>query len=142
MNNHDRLFKISILCLCICCSFSNCSHFCNRVFKVHQIDTVFVSEGRLVDSVFVFKKIKDTFKTDRLTIYRDSDHFRYFFRERNCTTHINRTIIQPERIREIKEKKRERSFLSQLGFFEKAIMFLSFLFLNLILFIYVFSRRP
>lgn len=142
MNNHDRLFKISVLCLCICCIFSNCSNLCNRVLQVHQIDTVFVDKGRLVDSVFVFKKIKDTFKTDRLTIYRDSDHFRYYFRERNCTTHINRTIIQPERIREIKEKKRERSFFSQLGFFEKAIMFLSFLFLNLILFIYVFSRRP
>lgn len=140
--SHDRLFTISFLCLFICCSFSNCSHFCNRVLQVHKIDTVFVDKGRVVDSVFVFKKIKDTFKTDRLTIYRDSDHFRYYFRERNCTTHISRTIIQPERIREIKEKERERSFLSKLGFFEKAIMFLSFLFLNLILFIYVFRRRP
>lgn len=142
MNNHDRLFKISILCMCICCSFSNCSHLCNRVLQVHKIDTVFVDKGRVVDSVFVFKKIKDTFKTDRLTIYRDSDHFRYYFRERNCTTHINRTIIQPERIREIKEKERERSFLKRLSFFEKAMIFLSLLAINLFLLYYVFRRRP
>jgi len=135
------IFKISFLCYCLCALFSNCGNLCRRIVEVHKIDTVFVSPGLVVDSVFVFKKIRDTFKTDRLTIYRDSDHFRYYYRERNCTTYLSKTIIQPERIRERPKKERQRSFFESLGFFEKAVMFLSFLAFNLILFLYVFRRR-
>lgn len=140
MNNYDRI-KISLLCVYLCCYLANCGRFCRRVLEVHKIDTVFVSEGKIVDSVFVFKKIRDTFKTDKLTIYRDSDHFRYYYRERNCTTYLSKTIIQPERLRESKEKRQQRPFYKELGFFEKAVMFLSFTAFNLILLIYVFRRR-
>ncbi len=141
MNKTYGKFKISLLCLFVCCGFFSCSRFCSRIVEIHKIDTVFVSPGLVVDSVFVFKKIRDTFKTDRLTIYRDSEHFRYYFRERNCTTYLSKTIIQPERIRERPQKERQRSFFESLGFFEKAVMFLSFLAFNLILFLYVFRRR-
>lgn len=141
MNKTYGILKISLLCYCLCALFSNCGNLCRRIVEVHKIDSVFVSPGLVVDSVFIFKKIKDTFKTDRLTIYRDSDHFRYYYRERNCTTYLSKTIIQPERIRERPQKERERSFFKSLGFFEKAVMFLSFLAFNLILFIYVFRRR-
>jgi hypothetical protein len=74
--------------------------------EVHKIDTVLVNPGRVVDSVFVFKKVRDTLRTDHLTIYRDSDHYRYYFRERSCTTHINRTVIQPERVRTVTTERR------------------------------------
>jgi len=141
MNKTYGNIKNIILCLLLCCSLFNCSRFGRKIVEVHKIDTVFVSPGAVVDSVFIFKKIRDTFKTDRLTIYRDSNHFRYFYRERNCTTYRSTTLIQPERIREIKEAKSQRTFYQSLGFFEKAVMFLSFLSFNLILLIYVFRRR-
>ena len=131
-----------ILCLLLCCSLFNCGRFGRKVVEVHKIDSVFITPGAVVDSVFVFKKTRDTFQSQYFTIYRDSEHFRYFYRERNCTTYLSKTIIQPERIREIKEAKPKRPFYQSLGFFEKAIMFLSFLAFNLILFIYVFRRRP
>lgn len=142
MNNKTYgTFKNSFFCLLLCCSFFSCGRFGRRIVEVHKIDTLVVSQGRVVDSFFVFQKVRDTFKTDRFTIYRDSNFFRYYFRERNCTTYLSKTIIQPERIREKKETLPERSFLKSLGLFEKAVMFLSFLFLNLILLLYVFRRR-
>lgn len=98
--------KNSILYVFVCCGFFNCSRFNGRIVEVHKIDTVLVNPGRVVDSVFVFKKVRDTFRSDRLTVYRDSDHYRYYFRERNCTTHINRTIIQPERLRTLTREGR------------------------------------
>lgn len=98
--------KNSILYVFVCCGFFNCSRFNGRIVEVHKIDTVLVSPGRVVDSVFVFKKVRDTLRTDHLTIYRDSDHYRYYFRERSCTTHINRTVIQPERVRTLTTERR------------------------------------
>ena len=133
--------KNILLCLLLCSSLFSCGRFGRRIVEVHKIDTLVISQGRVVDSFFVFQKIRDTFKTDRFTIYRDSDHFRYYFRERNCTTYLSKTIIQPERIREKKEALPKRPFYKSLGFFEKAVMFLSFVALNLILLLYVFRRR-
>lgn len=98
--------KNSILYVFVCCGFFNCGRFNGRIVEVHKIDTVLVNPGRVVDSVFVFKKVRDTLRTDHLTIYRDSDHYRYYFRERSCTTHINRTVIQPERVRTLTTERR------------------------------------
>ena len=98
--------KISVLYCFVCYGLFGCGNFCRRVVEVHKIDTVLVTPGRVVDSVFVFKKIRDTVRSDRFTVYRDSDHYRYYFRERNCTTHINRTIFQPERVRTLTKERR------------------------------------
>lgn len=141
MNKTYGNLKNMLLCLLLCCSLSNCGRFGRRIVEVHKIDSVFVTQGKVVDSFFIFQKIRDTFRTDQLTIYRDSNHFRYYFRERNCTTYSSKTIIQPVKLGEKPQKGSERSFLKSLGFFEKAIMFLSFLLLNLILLNYVFRRR-
>ena len=98
--------KNSILYLFVCCGLFNCGRFNSRVMVVHKIDTVLVDQGRVVDSVFVFKKVRDTFRSERFTVYRDSDVYRYYFRERNCTTHIHRTTIQPERLRTLTRERR------------------------------------
>lgn len=90
----------------VCCGFINCGRFGRRVMEVHKTDTVLVNPGRVIDSIFVFKKTRDTLRTEHLTIYRDSDVYRYYFRERSCTTRINRTVFQPERVRTFTQERR------------------------------------
>ena len=138
MNNGHA--KNYILFVFICGLFFTGCRINSRVVEVHKIDTLYIDKGKIVDSVFVFKKIRDTFTTDRLTIYRDSDHFRYYFRERNCTTYKSTTIIQPERIREKKETRGKWSLFKGLSFFDKLVLVLSFVAFILILFIYAFRR--
>ena len=138
MNNGHA--KNYILFVFICGLFFTGCRINSRVVEVHKIDTLYIDKGKIVDSVFVFKKIRDTFTTDRLTIYRDSDHFRYCFRERNCTTYKSTTIIQPERIREKTQTRGKWSLFKELSFFDKLLMFLSLISFILILFIYAFRR--
>lgn len=102
---YGRIANI-VLGVLLCCSLFNCGRFGRRIVEVHKIDTVLVNPGRVVDTVFVFTKTRDTLRTEHLTIYRDSDRFRYFFRERSCTTRINRTVIQPERVRTLTPERR------------------------------------
>ncbi len=102
------IFKNVFVCMLLFSGLFGCGCINRRIIQVHKIDTILIDQGKMVDSVFIFEKTRDTFKTDRLTIYRDSNHFRYYFRERNCTTYLSKTIIQPERIREIQAKERKR----------------------------------
>ena len=102
------IFKNVFICMLLFSGLFGCGCINRRMLQVHKIDTLLIDQGKMVDSFFIFQKSRDTFKTDRLTIYRDSNHFRYFYRERNCTTYLSKTIIQPERIREIQAKERKR----------------------------------
>ena len=102
------IFKNVFICMLLFSGLFGCGCINRRMLQVHKIDTLVIDPGKMVDSVFIFQKSRDTFKTDRFTIYRDSNHFRYYFRERNCTTYLSKTIIQPERIREIQAKERKR----------------------------------
>lgn len=136
-NGHSKNY---ILFVFICGLFFTGCRINSRAIEVHKIDTIYIDQGKIVDSVFVFKKIRDTFSTDRLTIYRDSDHFRYYFRERNCTTYRSTTIIQPERIREKTQTRSKWSLFKGLSFFDKLVLVLSFVAFILILFIYAFRR--
>lgn len=138
MNNGRA--KNYILFVFVCGLLFGSCRINSRVIEVHKIDTLYIDKGKIVDSVFVFKKIRDTFSTDRLTIYRDSDHFRYYFRERNCTTYRSTTIIQPEKIREKTQTRSQWSLFKGLSFFDKLLMFLSLISFILILFIYAFRR--
>lgn len=104
------IFKNVFICMLLFSGLFGCGCINRRMLQVHKIDTLLIDQGKMVDSVFIFQKSRDTFKTDRLTIYRDSNHFKYFYRERNCTTYLSKTIIQPERIREIKEARQKRPF--------------------------------
>ena len=102
------IFKNVFVCMLLFSGLFGCGCINRRIVQVHKIDTLLIDQGKMVDSVFIFEKSRDTFRSDRLTIYRDSNHFRYFYRERNCTTYLSKTIIQPERIREIQAKERKR----------------------------------
>jgi len=102
------IFKNVFICMLLFSGLFGCGCINRRIVQVHKIDTLLIDQGKMVDSVFIFEKSRDTFRSDRLTIYRDSNHFRYFYRERNCTTYLSKTIIQPERIREIQAKERKR----------------------------------
>lgn len=115
--------------LLLCCCLFNCGRFGRRVLEVHKTDTILVNAGRVVDSVFIFSKTRDTLRTQYLTIYRDSDHFRYYFRERTCTTHINRTTIQPERIRTEPAKGQTRALGEIANIITALALFMAFLFL-------------
>lgn len=138
MNNGT--VKNYILFVFICGLLFGSCRVNSRVLEVHKIDTFYINKGKTMDSFFVFKKIRDTFSTNQLTIYRDSDHFRYYFRERNCTTYKSTTIIQPERIREKTQTRSKWSLFKGLTFFDKALMLLSLISFILILFIYAFRR--
>lgn len=126
--------KIGILCYygCIGLFMPGCTT--QRVLEVHKIDTFLIDQGRVKDTILIFKAGTDTIQTDRFTIYRNADTFRYYFRERNCTTFLSKTIIQPERIRQVQEKNK---WPIRLGLWEKIIL----LILSLTLLLYVFRRR-
>jgi len=126
--------KISLLCYygCIGLFMPGCTT--QRVLEVHKIDTFLIDQGRTKDTLLIFKAGTDTIKTDRYTIYRTSDTLRFSFRERNCTTYLQKTIIQPERVRKVQEKDK---WPIRIGLWEKIIL----LILSLTLLLYVFRRR-
>jgi hypothetical protein len=129
------IFKNLFVCLLLFGGLFGCDCINRRIIQVHKIDTLVINQGKMVDSVFIFEKSKDTFRSDRLTIYRDSNHFRYFYRERNCTTYYSKTIIQPERLREIQAKERKRPI------YERLLNNLTALIGLFVILLYVFRRR-
>ena len=129
------IFKNLFVCLLLFGGLFGCGCLNRRIIQVHKIDTLVINQGKMVDSVFIFEKSKDTFRSDRLTIYRDSNHFRYFYRERNCTTYYSKTIIQPERLREIQAKERKRPI------YERLLNNLTALIGLFVILLYVFRRR-
>jgi hypothetical protein len=102
--------------------FSSCSpvHRFNRLVKRHpylidriKSDTVIINSGKSIDTFFVSEVETDTFYINSgIRIERSRDTFRFIYRERNCTTYIERTEIRPTTVieREIrKEIKRDRN---------------------------------
>lgn len=103
-------------------SISSCSplHRFNRLVKCHpylldrlKSDTVLVDSGKSVDTFFVAETEFDTFYFDRgVRIERFRDTFRIYYRERNCTTYIEKTEIKPTQIieRQIRQEvKKEQN---------------------------------
>lgn len=103
-------------------SISSCSplHRFNRLVKCHpylldrlKSDTVLVDSGKSVDTFFIAETEFDTFYFDRgVRIERFRDTFRIYYRERNCTTYIEKTEIKPTQIieRQIRQEvKKEQN---------------------------------
>ena len=92
--------------------FSSCSpvHRFNRLVKRHpylidriKSDTIIINSGKSIDTFYINSGIR---------IERSRDTFRFIYRERNCTTYIEKTEIRPTTVieREIrKEIKKDRN---------------------------------
>jgi hypothetical protein len=92
----------------------------NRLVKRHpylidriKSDTIIINSGKSIDTFFVSEVETDTFYINSgIRIERSRDTFRFIYRERNCTTYIEKTEIRPTTVieREIrKEIKRDRN---------------------------------
>ena len=93
--------------------FSSCSpvHRFNRLVKRHpylidrlKSDTIIINSGEVETDTFYINS--------GIRIERSRDTFRFIYRERNCTTYIEKTEIRPTTVieREIrKEIKRDRN---------------------------------
>ena len=103
MKNYGNATKF-ISCIVIFTVYS-CSpiYRFNRLVKCHpylldriESDTVIVDSGKSIDTFFISKTEFDTFYFDRgVRIDRFRDTFRIYYRERNCTTFIEKTEIRP-----------------------------------------------
>lgn len=87
----------------------------NRLVEKHPYliekfkkDTVYISKGKVHDTVLVIKETNDTFYFGENRIERFNDTLRFYFRERNCTTYVNKTIYKPSTyVKEESEKKQK-----------------------------------
>ena len=118
--NYGNTIKITLWTAVL--FFCSCSpiHRFNRLVERHpylidrlKSDTVIINSGKSIDTFFVFETETDTFYINSgIRIERSRDTFRFVYRERNCTTYIERTEIRPTKVieREIrKEIKRDRN---------------------------------
>ena len=109
LKNHDtksfkfwRLFIVWIFIF----TFVSCtpiSRF-NRLVSKHPyllnkqvFDTIHIRDGKRLDTSFIWNEGKDTVIINGIRIERFRDTFRLYYRERNCTTHIHETKIQPSK---------------------------------------------
>lgn len=76
-----------------------------------QRDTVVIRTPVLKDTQIVWKKQIDTFIFSETKIERRNDTFKFYFRERPCTTYINKTEIKPSKyVEKVIEKRQQRAF--------------------------------
>lgn len=107
-NNDIKYFKfwrllIIWLCLYNCVSCTPIYRF-NRLVSKHPylldkqvFDTIHIRDGKRLDTSFVWQEGKDTVIISGIRIERFRDTFRLYYRERNCTTNIHETKIQPSK---------------------------------------------
>lgn len=77
-----------------------------------QHDTVVIRPSVLKDTQIIWKNQIDTLIFSETKIERRNDTFRFYFRERPCTTYINKTEIKPSKyVEKVIEKGQKRSFL-------------------------------
>lgn len=101
--NHGRIFRHILWIACFC--FSSCSpiHQLNCLLEHHphlfdrfKSDTIFIDSGKSIDTFFITTSETDTFYINSgIRIERSRDTFRFVYRERNCTTYIEKTEIRP-----------------------------------------------
>jgi len=93
---------------------------------------IIVREGIHTDTSFVWKNTFDTIFFPQATIERRNDTFRFYFRERNCTTYIESTQIIPsktiERYYKEKSQKESKSWIERFWYY-LVILLLSLLIL-------------
>lgn len=93
---------------------------------------VVVDSGKIVDTAFVIQTQVDTFVIDGVRIERIRDTFRIIYRERNCTTTVNKTEVRPTKVieREIRkeiQKEQKRKGIMYALYIALGIIFVSLL---------------
>ena len=109
LKNHDtksfnfRRLLIVWLCIHPIVSCTPISRF-NRLVSKHPylldkqvFDTIHIRDGKRLDTSFIWNEGKDTVIINGIRIERFRDTFRLYYRERNCTTYIHETNIQPSK---------------------------------------------
>lgn len=77
-----------------------------------QHDTIIIRPSVLKDTQIIWKNKIDTLIFSETKIERRNDTFRFYFRERPCTTYVNKTEIKPSKyVEKVIEKGQKRSFL-------------------------------
>lgn len=117
-NNYGKFYILPLVVLLGLISSCDPVHRFNRLLEQYPylIDSienseVVVDSGEVVDTAFITQIEVDTFYINGIRIERIRDTFRVIYRERNCTTQINKTEIKPTKVveREIrKEIQREQ----------------------------------
>jgi hypothetical protein len=127
MNNNGRINNLLALWIVMVFSVScNPIHRFNRLVErypylldTQKYEQIVVDTGGVLDTIFISQTEFDTIYLEggRVRIERFRDTFRIQYRERNCTTTINKTEIRPS-------EKTERTVLKErkLDFWIKAIM--------------------
>ena len=80
-----------------------------------QHDTVIIRNPVLKDTQIIWEKQIDTFVFSETKIERRNDTLKFYFRERPCTTYINKTEIKPskcvEKVIKNESDEKERYYL-------------------------------
>lgn len=109
LKNNDtksyKFWRLLIVWFCIhtIVSCTPISRF-NRLVSKHPylldkqvFDTIHIRYGERLDTSFIWNEGKDTVIINGIRIERFRDTFKLYYRERNCTTHIHETKIQPSK---------------------------------------------
>lgn len=114
---HNPIYCISIVCCMVSLFSCTPAQRFARLIEKHPYliettkkDTISVRIYPPQDTTIIFKKDYDTIIFDNHRIERFRDTFRFFYKQSNCTTFINKTIYQPSKYvtKEI-EKRQKRS---------------------------------
>lgn len=138
-NNYGKFYLIPIMVLLGLLVSCNPIHRFNRLVECYPylLDSVkhsevIVDSGKVVDTAFVIQTQVDTFVVNGVRIERIRDTFRIIYRERNCTTTVNKTEVRPTKVieREIRkeiQKEQKRKGIMYALYLALAIIFVSLL---------------
>jgi len=138
-NNYGKFYFIPIMVLLGLLVSCNPIHRFNRLVEQYPylLDSikhseVIVDSGKVVDTAFVIQTQIDTFIINGVRIERIRDTFRIIYRERNCTTTVNKTEVRPTKVieREIRkeiQKEQKRKGIMYALYLALAIIFVALL---------------
>jgi len=138
-NNYGKFYLIPIMVLLGLLVSCNPIHRFNRLVECYPylLDSVkhsevIVDSGKVVDTAFIVQTQVDTFVVNGIRVERIRDTFRIIYRERNCTTTVNKTEVRPTKVieREIRkeiQKEQKRKGIMYALYLALAIIFVSLL---------------
>ena len=92
-----------VFCLGFCYSCDPLSRYNRLVDRYPYLvnrtvfDTIYIRNGKTLDTTFIWNQGKDTVYFGTTRIERHRDTFRFYYREQNCTTNVNKTEIRPSK---------------------------------------------
>jgi len=60
-------------------------------------DTIHIRDGKVVDTTFFWSEGRDTIFINGIRVERFRDTFKFYYKERNCTTNLHTTEIRPSK---------------------------------------------